>query len=217
MANSAFSSIAGWITGQSAFQAINELTGVTLWDKIGVVRVEVPSEAEETKEPLSNIQFKTTGSYLNLLETDIQAIKIIKPSRMRITAICGDLSTQESIVASQKDLLLTITVFTKSVISENLVITDVTFEQTPDSLSATKVTIECEQGIAPSSTQFNPAQPGDQSALGFRIQQPSVSSTTVAGLFSKVASKVTNVVKPIAGALLGNDGGPFALDSSKLG
>lgn len=217
MPQSALQSAVGWVTGASVFQAINEVTGATLWDRIGITRIEIPSEAESTEHPISNIQYKDGNTYLDLIETDIQSLKIIRPGRMRITALCGDLSTLESVIACQKNANLTIGITTKSVIVESLIITDVDVAQTPDKLSATQVIISLEQGLPPASTQYNPAQPGDQSANGFRVQQPDTATQTVSGLFTKVASKITNVVKPIAGALLGNKGEPFVLDTSKLG
>lgn len=216
MANSILSSVAGWVTGQTVFQAVNELTSATVWDKIGVVRVEIPSEAEATNQPLSNIQYKDDGTYFNLLDSDIQSIKIIRPARMRITALCGDLSTLESVIASQKDRTLTLTIYTKNVIANNLIVTDVSITQTPDRMSATEINIELEQGIAPGSASYSPAQSADASAYGFQVQSPQTATQTVSGLFSKVASKVTNVIKPIAGALIGSKGEPFVLDSSML-
>ena len=210
-------SITNWLVGSSYFNATNNVTGAQIWSKLGIKSVDIPQEAEPTRDPLGNIQYQDGSTYQNLLETDVQSIKIIRPSHMTIVGICNDLSTLESIIAAQKDTLLTLTITTKSIIAENLVVVSVDFDQVPDKLSATQVTISLEQALPPVGSVYDPAQPADQSQSAFRVQQPNTAVTTITGLFSKVASKVTNVVKPIAGALLGNKGEPFVLDSSKLG
>lgn len=210
-------SIATWLVGNAYFQAISNRTQLQLWAKLGIKSVEIPQEAEATRDPLGNIQYQDSPTYKSLLESDVQSIKIIRPSHMTIVGLCDDLSTLESIIASQKDTMLTLTVYTKSVIAENLIIVSVDFDQVPDKLSATQVTISLEQALPPVGSVYDPSQPADQSQSAFRVQQPNTTVTTISGLFSKVASKVTNVVKPIAGALLGNKGEAFILDSSKLG
>ena len=217
MAESILLQLSSWVQNSVAFSATNEATGLPLWSKIGLVDVEIKSTSKNARLPLSNVGENDDGTYTELKQEDILAAKIIQPDSINVTAFVGDLSTLESIVASFADLTQSISINSKSIQSSDMVITGINFDQTPEMLSATKVNIVFEQCVPPQAASFNPEQDGDASVSGFRIQSLSQSSTTLSGLFGRVAQTIIAPAAPVIDALLGNQGEPFVLDESRLG
>lgn len=208
-------SILSSLLSKPQFNAINELTGTTVWAKLGIMDVEIGSSSENTEKPISNQQVSDKATYQSILTQDIQAAKIIQPDRLRVTALCDDISTLENVLATFSDTSATISINTKSIITSFLVLTEVDVEQTGDMLSASKVIMTFEQAQPPANSGYAPEQAADASVYGVSIQTPP--SVVPLATLTKAVSAATFVSTPVvSGALIDADGGPFILDSSRL-
>jgi hypothetical protein len=205
------SSILSAFTDQAAFTAINELDGQVIWALLGVKNVQIMSDAGQSEQPISNIQNNNSGTYNDVITNDINTIKVIRPARVTVTALCSDISTIEAVMSSFADTTLTISINTKSNIITNLAISSLEIEQNGNMLSAAEIKIELEQAEPPYVPPYNPLQPADASQYGIKIQTLNTSTFSLASLEAKVAEKIVPPVAPIIGALLGSHGEPFML------
>lgn len=189
MANSILSSL----LSTSKFKVYNEATGYPIWSKLQVKSVDVDAESSNAEEPLSVMQLSESSVRAQLLIQDIQSSKIIRPSRLRITALCSDISTLESIIALFNDVTSTLSISSKSVITGSMMITRLHISQSSEILSASKITIELEQSKPPAPNNFNPSQASDASTYGVRIQTPPSLTQTASGLYNKVQSFTSSI------------------------
>jgi hypothetical protein len=208
-------SILSTLTSKPKFVATNENTGATIWSKLGIVDVEVSSSSANTEMPISNQQVSDTETYQTILEQDIQAIKIIEPSRLRVTALCADISTLENVIATFMDTTVTISINTKSIITSYLVLSHLDVEQTGEMISASRVIMVFEQAQPPANSGYAPEQAADSSVYGVSIQTPPT-VVPLATLVQAVKSAAYIPTVPANGALIDNLGGSFILDSSRL-
>lgn len=186
MANSILSAV----LPSSAFRVYNERNNTQVWKSLAVSRVQIDVASANAKNPLSNVQRSQTGTYQLLMKQDVEASKIIRPTRMLITGFIPDISTVENVIASWLSRQTTFTIMSRGVIGDNMAVINVEFEQSPEMLSAQKVTIEVEQAAVATFNKFDPAQPADQSTYGIRIQTPSSVLGTVASVYNRVTSFV---------------------------
>jgi hypothetical protein len=204
---------------QPTFLAVNELNNFATWKSLGIVNIEVGVSSTNTDQPLSMEQVHSGVVYQALLQADIESIKIIEPSHLRIIALAPDIDTLDSIIQVFANPYATMSISTKSIITYALVVTSIDVEQTAEMLSASRVTITLEQAQAPTFTDYNPAQDADASVHGITLQQPdSISIANIPGIFAKTLLnfKVPPVTPDLFGALIDQQGGPFILDFSKL-
>lgn len=199
------------------FVAKNELNNVTIWQGMAVVDVDVNSPAAVTDFPLVIDGPKDAPTTSQINENDLQAVKIIQPARLRVTAVIADLSMVESIISLFMDPTVTISVTTKSIITDHLVMVDIDLQQSADMVSASKLVMNFEQARAPLSAGFQPEQAADSSMYGVNIKQPE--QVSYAGSLNRIISEaLTRPPAPLPpGVLLDSDGGPFILNRSKLG
>jgi hypothetical protein len=216
MADNALSSILSSLSGATAFTAIDESSGVALWRNVNVKSVDITSDAGITVSPASNAQYRDATTFKALYDEDLQSYKIIRPSSVKATLFCTDISDLEAVIQSFANTTLMIQLTTKSVIIPHLSVMSLDIEQTSEMLSATKISIEMEQVEPQAIPAYDPQQSSDSSVYGVRIQSLSPSSFTLTNLTAKVAQKIGPIIAPITGALLGSHGEPFVLDSSKL-
>lgn len=208
-------SILSTLTSKPQFTATNESSGNTLWSNLGIVDVEIGNSSNNSEQPLSNQQVSDSQTYQSILTQDLQSIKIIQPSHLRVTAMCADISTLESVLATFSDLSATISINTKSVITSYLALTSVGIEQTAEMISASKVIMIFEQAQPPANSGFAPEQAADASVYGVSIQNPP-SVVPLATLTNAVKAAVFVPTVTVSGALIDAVGGPFILDSSRL-
>lgn len=209
-------SILSALTSNPGFNATNELTGNVVWTDLGVIDVEIHSSSANTDMPMSNQQENQSGgTYTSILTADIEAIKIIQPSGLRVTALCANISTLENIIATFLDETSTISINTKSIITSFLVMTELDIEQTAEMISASKIVMTFEQAQPPANSGYAPEQAGDSSVYGVSIQTPP-SITPLATLAKAVGAASFIPTTFVAGSLIDSNGGPFILDSSKL-
>jgi hypothetical protein len=218
MALNVFSSIVSTISDQVAFTATNELDSKVIWKDLDIKSVEISGEAAQTDHPLSNVQYNDDSTYTNLSAEDIQTIKIIRPSIVRVIGICADISTIESVTNVFADTQVSIVISTKSIIIPDLVLSTINIEQSGNMLSAAEITMELEQAEPPTATTYSPSQAGDVSEYGIRIQSLKTAPVSLSTLASKVAQKISAPVSVISGALLGSQGESFLIGTggSKL-
>jgi hypothetical protein len=208
-------SILSTLFSSPQFIATNENTSAVLWSKLGIVDVEISSDSANTDMPLSNQQVSDGKTYQSILAADIESVKIMQPSRLRVTALCSDISTQENIISTWEDVTVTISINTKSVITSYLVLTDVEIEQSGEMISASRIIMNFEQAQPPANSGYSPEQAADSSVYGVSIQTPST-VTPLATLVQAVKSAAFIPQVPASGAVLGSLGEPFILDSSRL-
>jgi hypothetical protein len=175
------------LVSKSAALFVNEITNSPCWLGLSVKDVEINASALVTRNPLSTEQLSESSVYISLLALDIQSAKIIAPSRMRVTALVSDISNIDSILANFANTFLTMQVTSKGIISDSMAIVGVEIEQTPEMLSASRVVIEFYQTQPdPPLNLYNPAQSGDESVSGLRIQAPPNASQSLTSLAAKI-------------------------------
>jgi len=211
MANTILSTI----FGKPSFTATNENTGSVVWSSLAIVDVEVDSYSANTDAPFFVDDSTDDGTFQSVFSDNIQTLKIIQPSRLRVTALCSDLSTIENVIATFMDDTVTISINTKSIITSFLVLSDVEIEQTGEMISASKVVMTFEQAQPPENSGYAPEQAADDKVYGFSLQSPP-SVVPLATLTKAVSSATFIATQFVSGALIDLAGGPFILDSSAL-
>ncbi len=177
------------VFGKTSFTAVNELNNLVCWKNLRIKDVEVNPSAMTTNNPISVENATERSSLVSLLSTDINTLKIIQPSNMRITAFCDTLSSIENIVDVFEDTQATLTITTKGITASNMAVISVEIDQSPDMLSAAKVIIELEQAsAAPDTDLFYPANSSDESPYGISIQTPPGVVTSATNLYNKVSN-----------------------------
>jgi hypothetical protein len=209
------SSILASLLSQPLFTVTDDTTGATLWSDLGIVDVEVILSSENTDKPLSNQQVDDISTYQSILSTDIQSVKIIAPTKLRVTALCDDLSTVKSIIAYFDNTTATMSCSTKSVITRYLAMSEVDIEQSSEMISASKIVMVFEQAQPSQSTGYAPEQAADQSVYGVTLQSPPT-VVPLATLTRAIATATATIPPVVSGALIDALGGPFILDSSIL-
>jgi hypothetical protein len=219
MALNLFSSIASSLMDQASFVATNDLSSQVIWAALRITDVEITSEAAQTDQPLSSVQYNDDGTYTNLTAVDVSTIKIIRPAAVRVTALCSDLSAIENVINGFDDMNMSLSISSKSIIIPELVVCTVGIEQSGDMLSAARVTIELEQAASPTLADYMPQQSGDAASYGITVQTLKTSSFSLSSLASKVAQKIVPpTISSVTDALLGSHGEPFlmGMGGSKL-
>lgn len=185
------------LRGKSFASFTNETTNTPCWTDAKVKDVQIVSEAENADVPLSTEQVNESSVFVGLLSADIKTAKIVQPVRLKITILTDNLSLVESVLAVFADTTATIKVVSKSIIAASMAVSHVSIEQTPEMLSATRITIMLEQTQPSQPSTFDPTQAADASSLGLGVQNlnavgPSL-STTGNGIGSLVSTATTAV------------------------
>lgn len=197
---SIISSIISAVQGKSIVSFVNETTGTACWTDANVKDVEIISDSDNADNPLSTEQVNESSVFTGLLAADVKTAKIIKPVRLKITILTDNLSLVENVMNLFADVTVTIAVTSKGIVSTAMAISHVAIEQTPDMLSASRLTVLMEQTQPPQPTTFDPAQAAqaaDASTLGLGVQNlntvgPSL-STVGNGIGSLVSTATTAV------------------------
>ncbi len=194
---SIISSIISAIQGKSLVSFVNETTGTPCWTDANVKDVEIISDSDNADNPLSTEQVNESSVFTGLLAADVKTAKIIRPVRLKITMLTDNLSLVENVMSMFADVTVTILVTSKGIPAPAMAISHVAIEQTPDMLSASRLTILMEQTQPPQPTTFDPAQAADASTLGLGVQTlntvgPSL-STVGNGIGSLVSTATTAV------------------------
>jgi hypothetical protein len=199
------------------FVATNEATKVEVWRGIAIIEVEISPSAALTDMPMAIDGPKDSQTTSTIREEDIKSAKIVQPTKLRVSAIINGISMLESIITLFNDETVTMSVNTKSIITDHLVMTDLEIQQTPDMMSAARVNMTFEQAQPPVNFGFLPEQPADASIYGFGVQE--LPKYDFVGTLNKViqdALKRPPLPLP-PGVLIDGEGGPFILNRSILG
>jgi hypothetical protein len=196
MANSILSSL----LSKTSFKATNELTGYPCWTNLQIIDVNFDGGAGSSDFPMSQLQEIDGATSQGLQVADIQALKVLTPTKVTIHGICPDISTVESILATFVNVQSTLTISSKGVVSATLSITSVEVDQSPDVLSASKVIIVLERTLPPQpSTSYAPAQAADAPSIGSRLQTLAGGlTTTVGNLYNSVSSYASSAASSIS-------------------
>ncbi|WGN90791.1 baseplate organization protein [Burkholderia phage vB_BglM_WTB] len=168
---------------------------INIWTNLKVHDVEIDSGSVNSEQPIGTNPTSDNTVRVSLLTQDIQASKIIRPTHMKITGFCPDISTFESIANSFANNQQTLDITSKGVIATNMAMVEVIATQSPEMLSATKVEIMLEQAASPvgASGGFSPLQSADASALGISIQTPQTIGQSVQSLYNKATSFISGI------------------------
>lgn len=208
-------SILSTLLGAPSFSVTDDSTGVKIWTDLGIVDVEIALSSENTDQPLSNQQINDVTTWQSILSADIASVKIISPDRVRVTALCADLSTVKSIIAYFNNLSATMSISSKSLITRSLVMSECDIEQGPEMISAVRIVMVFEQAQPSESTGFAPEQPADQSVYGVSITNPQT-VVPLATLTKAVAAYTASLPPLLSGVLVDGLGNPFTLNLSSL-
>jgi hypothetical protein len=189
MAGSILSMIASSFLGKVAFSAKDEKTGNAVWTTIKIKDVEIDSSSANSSNPIYSGASADQSTVTSLLSSDIQTLKIIQPSKLKIICFCNNNSAVMEIISSFLDTQSTLTIKTKGITANNMSVIDVEIEQNPDMISATRVIIDLEQTLPPTAAStFNPAQSSDAAPYGVSIQTPASAAISPTDLFNKISS-----------------------------
>lgn len=191
------SSILSALFSKPVTRFINESTGLAVWTDAKTVDVEIQSDSDNSDVPLSSQQVSGTGVSTQLLASDIQTAKILRPTHLRIHMLTDNLSLIENVFSLYQDTTVTLSITSKSIIANHMAITSVEVEQSPEMLSAAKLTISMEQSKVSTVVPFDPAQAADQSNFGLSLQSP----PTVGSNLSTVGNSLGSIVNTTGSAV----------------
>ncbi|HCF0934277.1 TPA: hypothetical protein NH725_004773 [Pseudomonas aeruginosa] len=148
----------------------DDVTKLPVWKSLQVKKVEIYSPASVVSKPLATKDQTEAQVYTEALDVDVKNGKIIQPVRLRINAICPDLSTVESIMNAFNDNTSTFAITSKSILADKMAIMTLDVDQSPDMLNAAEINMEFEQVEPPVLNEFDPAFPQDRPTYGVQIQ-----------------------------------------------
>lgn len=182
-------------------QITNEVTNAQVWQKINFVSLHFTAPAQISDYPMVT-QSDGTGK-LELqalsgnLQRDMPATKVIRPVTTTIETIIDDVSTIESIIAAHQNIVVTFSIQSRGLIAKNMILTRLGLVHEPETLSATRVTMEFIRALQPQTPEAGSvgitraASDANGSKIGIQ------SLTSVSNLVNDVASKVKNKISSI--------------------
>jgi len=179
-------SIISSVLNAAQFRIYDDRSGDQIWKSLGILSVNTDSESANSQKPLSNIQLSGNATFNRLQSTDVEGSKIIRPSMIKVVGMVPDITTTEAILSAWGNVFLTVTLQSRGVIAENMTVTNVVIEQSPEWTSADRITIELEQIAIPSIMGYRPSQQADKSAVGLKIQTPNTTAQNVAAIYNRV-------------------------------
>lgn len=165
----------------------DEKTGLNIWPNIKVLSVDFNNGSENTDNP---VQTASDGGKVVVESHDIEASKVLRPSMVVLEAGTTDISTVESIIQAFYRTDTVFTIFSKSMIGERMALVEADFENGPDVMSGTKMTLKFEQTSPVKPEGYVPAQPSDSSLSTIGTQLLAKAKNGVAGLAASIKSKV---------------------------
>lgn len=195
MASSLVSVTLNSLLGDSPlFSVTDERLKFSTWKTLKIKSVEVDSQAANTSNPIADQDSAENSTTNALTENDIKTLKIIQPTRMRITAFANSISAIESVINSFTDLKSTLTITSKGIRAVGMCVTSIDLMQDPSSLSATRIIIELEQTALPTlSSLFAAAQGADASVISsYGVSLPPVPVTNLTSNVTALYNKVSN-------------------------
>lgn len=197
MANSAISSL----FSVSPLKIVNEADGYENFAGLAVKSVDVMLESAVTDNPLSNKSFTEESIYTDLLDVDTRNGKIIRPVKIKLTVISNDLSTIENMMGALADPVRTFSITSKAIISDAMMLVDLTISQSKDMISANELVAEFEQFEPPIVDGYNPSDHANSSRFGIRIQLP---ESVVANAIKSVTGSLTSSVQSLYNKISAN-------------
>jgi len=195
MANSALS----YLFSASPLKITNESDGYQSWAGLAVKSVDVMLESSVTDNPLSNKSFTEESIYTDLLDVDTRNGKIIRPVKIKMTVISTDLSTIEDMMGALVSPTRTFSITSKSIISEAMMMIDLTITQSKDMISANELVAEFEQFKPTIDDAYNPSDPANRSHFGIRIQLPgSVAKDGIKSVTGNLTDSVQSLYNKIS-------------------
>ena len=160
--------------------------GFAQWRKLKTKKVEIEVESSMADIPFATANLTTQFQISTSLKADLMSGKIIRPTRIRATMVCDDISTLFGIISVFNDDTHQLDITSKEIIADNMAITEMEFKQSPEKLSATDINITFEQTEPDVPSGFNPLQPGDPGSYGVRVNGTTGLLTSAAALYNKV-------------------------------
>jgi hypothetical protein len=132
------SSLLQAIFGARPFKIVSDRFGYPYWTDLKILAVDIMLSAAVVDDPLA-IEIITNQDddvFVNLLDVDTSNGKIIQPTKLRVKCLCDNLSTVEGLMIGFSDITATYTITSRGVIADSMVMTDITFVQSSERLSA---------------------------------------------------------------------------------
>ncbi|QBQ72353.1 hypothetical protein [Serratia phage vB_SmaM_Hera] len=177
------------IFSPKGLKVIDEKTGAHIWASMQVTKVQPVDDSETAEIPFAVGRLSDPGTTQKTSDSDILPAKVIKPAMIEITAIVDDILFN-SIINVFNDVTHTLTVTSKSIITNSMCLVGIEADQTPDKLNKTSLVLTLEQVQPPTKASFNPSQSADQSILGTRVQAPESVSDTVSGMVDGIKNRL---------------------------
>lgn len=182
----------------SPLKVVNESNGYEYWKGIAVKSVAVMLDTAITDHPISNKSYTEESLYTDLLDVDTRNGKVLRPVKLKITALTDNLAIVESMMGATVDPAMTFRITSKSIIAESLMFTDLTIGQGPEMTSAVEVVMEFEQSEPNIKESFTPENPANRSNFGIRIQLP---ESTLSGIGSRIKTTVNDLYNKVSSIL----------------
>lgn len=172
----------------------DEKTGLRRWPDLNVISAIIGVSAESTDLPQAANGATNLNLTLDALSRDMAAGKIIHPSTIVLKTIVESPTTVASVITVWQDVQHSLTVNSRSIVSQGMVIVGMEVRQTPEATSAIYLDISMQQAIPQSNTSgFDPKNEGDESSYGIHVQaQPGILET-VGGLYNKVSAAASSL------------------------
>lgn len=182
------------ILPSQSFRVYSDKDGSQILRTVAITRAEILSASHNARKPVSTQKPSGQETSDAILTQDVKTSKILRPTRISLTALIPDMSAVDNLVAIWLARETTITVMSRGIIAANMTVVHIQFDQGPDVLSAQRATIDLEQALVPTFNRYNPQQAADSSTYGVRIQTPIPVLDSVADVFNRVKNFLGSLI-----------------------
>lgn len=174
------------ILSPRGLRVVDETTGFQIWNSLAVVSVEIESIADNADIPFAVGELGDIAIVNSTTEADLKSGKVLMPTRITISSFVSDATLIASLLSVYQDVTHSLTVTSRSIISKNMVVTNMTIVQEHENTSSNKVEITMEQAAPPGDEPATPLQAADANTYGVTVQEPASLTSTVADLYNKL-------------------------------
>lgn len=172
----------------SNFKIYDEQYGLLVWSDIKVQKVSLTCESQTSNNPLSNEYIANSTQTKEQLSEDLLSTKVLQPVSMTIDAFVESISTSLAIAYAFQVPQKTFKLVSKGITAQGMSLTQVAIDQSPEMLSAIKLSLTFEQAEKTSTTGFNPQSSSNDSTYGITVQPSTSVADTVQSVYNKASS-----------------------------
>lgn len=186
MAGSLFSIL----TDSGSLSIVDERNNSRRWASLVVEEVLIKTPSEVTDLPFENSNLSSESLTMERLQEDLRAGKVLTPANITVKAVAPDISLVESILQCYEDLEHTLTISTKGIFAQNMVLTSLAITQDAENLSSTPMELFFEQAGMMDEEGFDPRQEGDKKEYGVQVHPNDGLITSVEGFYNKISKNI---------------------------